>query len=110
MMPKVFSDSTPVARKEHKCCECHGKINIGETYYSAKGIWEKPESFKMCLGCKDVFDAVSSNVDAGDEPPFEGLREFILEEMNHPIADFVLAYSEQIGVDSKKLAKLLKLD
>ncbi len=39
-MSTILSDSTPRARKPHKCWYCHESIPVGETYNYRTGITE----------------------------------------------------------------------
>lgn len=43
------------AKKSHKCCECRGIINKGETYNYHFGIWDgECCSFKVCNDCENL--------------------------------------------------------
>jgi hypothetical protein len=53
--PEVYIVDLVNARKEHKCYECHGIIKAGERYYRHHGIWEKPETFKVCSDCETLY-------------------------------------------------------
>jgi hypothetical protein len=60
-MPSVYSESTPTARKEHKCCECGGTIQIGEKYHYCHGIWDgRASTYKVCVDC----DSLRKSLDA----------------------------------------------
>lgn len=37
MSMEFYSENTHIAKKEHKCEMCGGKINIGEKYYRERG-------------------------------------------------------------------------
>ena len=50
--PSCSVVKTRRARKEHKCCECHGLILPGSRYEYTSGIWDgDPMDFKTCLTC-----------------------------------------------------------
>ena len=55
--PKAFDSKTRTARKEHRCCECHRTIKVGEQYRYESGVWENgPSSHKTCADCASVRD------------------------------------------------------
>lgn len=50
--PKVYHEAQPIARKEHRCCECGGIIKVGERYERVEGLWDDVwATFKTCLPC-----------------------------------------------------------
>ncbi len=50
--PDVMTTTHPKARKQHRCCECHGAIMPGEQYEKITGIWNgEPETYKTCAVC-----------------------------------------------------------
>jgi len=53
--PEVENVTTPVARKEHLCGECHRKIYPGETYERRFIVFMgDPETQKLCGDCRDL--------------------------------------------------------
>ncbi len=54
-------ETEPIARKEHKCCECGRTIKIGEKYSYFVGLWgdyysyddNQFDVFKTCLECEE---------------------------------------------------------
>lgn len=51
-MPTVYSKSRPRSRKRRRCCECHGWIEIGETYHRISGCWDGQFSdYTTCDQC-----------------------------------------------------------
>ncbi len=59
--PTVTWQSTPIARIEHKCCECGSVISKGEKYHLDKGVWEGDfRTFKTCEICEKVRSAALS--------------------------------------------------
>lgn len=54
-LPSVYTQLRPKARKQHKCCECAGIIQPGETYELYKGIWDgKADQYKTCADCVEL--------------------------------------------------------
>jgi hypothetical protein len=54
---RVFNESTPIARREHKCCECDEIIPKGARYELARGLWDgRWSTFKTCLSCVEIRD------------------------------------------------------
>ena len=53
-----FDTSSKVkARKLHRCCECHGAINPGDTYEKAFIVQDGDVSnFKTCQKCAEARD------------------------------------------------------
>lgn len=52
----------PVARKDHKCCECNSIIQPGKKYEKIKGLWDGEFlTFKTCLSCFQIRDDYFSN-------------------------------------------------
>ncbi len=64
-LPQAVWETRPIARKEHKCTECGGKIKPGERYERVRGIWDirHPETYKTCVYCLAIRDLVESKVD-----------------------------------------------
>jgi len=58
--PKVYTITNPKARKEHRCCECRGVIQVGEIYERYTGIWDEPDTFKTCPDCVALRDEIST--------------------------------------------------
>lgn len=58
-LPKFdIREESPVARKEHVCCECGRTIRKGERYLRESCIWEEtgPATMKTCTDCESVRD------------------------------------------------------
>lgn len=60
-----------VARKEHRCDECHRTINPKESYWLLKGIWKELGAIthKMCNDCERARDSLN------DYPDLSSLEE-----------------------------------
>jgi hypothetical protein len=73
-MADAYGLKKPKAIKAHKCCECGGEIQPGEVYHYHSGIWEgEPFSFKVCIDCDALRDAVVRDCDLHfDEVPAFG--------------------------------------
>ncbi len=79
---------TRKARKEHKCCECHGVIQRGELYHYHHGIFDgNPVHYKVCDDCEVLRVRVDRDVRYDDErTPFEGLCDTAQEEPETKLA------------------------
>ena len=51
-MPRCFTETWPVARKPHKCCECSSIIPVGEKHHCYFGVWDMAETFRTCPVCE----------------------------------------------------------
>lgn len=84
-MSIVYDCDKRKARKEHKCCECRGVIQVGETYNYHHGIWsDGPEQYKTCLECEVLRDDIDMELNKnscyrGESTPFGSLYESIFE-------------------------------
>ena len=65
--PQVYCEVKRKARKDHSCYECRGVIKQGEQYVYCSGIWDGPDSYKLCPECHalmhEVVDEASKNWD-----------------------------------------------
>lgn len=95
-MPLFFSERWPVARKEHKCCECGQPIFAGEKYGSFSGKWSHAfdggmQVFKQHLECEEacrfIRDYLNSDECIGFGELFETWADFLT--LNTP--DFTLS-------------------
>lgn len=106
--PKAFREEIRIARKQHKCCECHNKIEKGEGYQFCSGVWDYPDSFKSCLSCADVREEMASEYDCCiafgqlietiSENSFYsgyGLKEFV-KDCFHPAEKFYKLFNEEM--------------
>lgn len=74
--PEFFSGSWPVARKEHKCCECGQTIFIGEKYGSFTGKWDGDvDTNKQHLECEEACRYLRDFITDGECIPFGGLHD-----------------------------------
>jgi hypothetical protein len=79
-LPKCYSQSAPVARKQHICCECRGVIEKGESYHLFSGVWDRPQRYKTCADCQTLRNEICSHIqDSEDYPYFGGLYQDVFE-------------------------------
>lgn len=51
-MSDFQTETMPVARKQHKCCEYYGLIQPGQQYQLITGYWKGDmDTFKSCPSC-----------------------------------------------------------
>lgn len=49
---EVYSETFPIARKIHKCCECGQDIQPHQKYHKYRGCWDGTwDTFKTCMTC-----------------------------------------------------------
>lgn len=69
--PNAWRSIWRTARKQHTCCACREVIDAGHRYRYSSGIWDgEPSSFKHCVRCWRLFEALC---DRADEPVDIGL-------------------------------------
>lgn len=62
-MPSVYACDRPKARKEHRCCECRGTIQVGEKYRKHHGIWDgSAADYKVCEDCETLREEVDAEI------------------------------------------------
>lgn len=60
---QLYEAADHIARKEHKCYECSGRIMPGEVYERVRAIWEgDPQVCKTCIRCLALREFVKANV------------------------------------------------
>ncbi len=80
--PSAIRRVTRRARKEHRCCEGAHRIAPGELYSYVSGVWDgRGNSFKQCLTCAALFEALGDAAQWDCGPCFEGLEEYVMEEL-----------------------------
>ncbi len=76
-LPAFYSWSEPVARKEHKCCECTAPITKGEKHLVATGKWDRGlSSFRQHLLCAEACMFIRDKLNDGECICFGGLDDF----------------------------------
>ena len=93
--PVVYHMKVLRARKEHRCCECGGKILSGESYNYHSGVWDgQGMSFKVCPECdllrKDLTIILAGLPLEETLIPFEGLLSAVNELKTAPTLAYLL--------------------
>jgi hypothetical protein len=78
-MPSCYGHKERKARKAHKCCECLGTIQSGETYHYHHGVWDGVAGdHKVCMDCEALRGECDHDAKHDDEcTPFEYLYESV---------------------------------
>ena len=59
--PAAYSETTPVARKSYRCCECGGVIPKGTRHIRFSGVWDGEwKNYRTCQSCAAIRDYVAS--------------------------------------------------
>ena len=60
-VPEFFTETRPIARKDHRCAECGGPIRRGDRYLRTTGKWDgEVSTIKTCVHCLAALDAMRS--------------------------------------------------
>ena len=93
-MLKTIKDSYPIARKEHICKFCGGKINKGQKYYRQTNIydgciyeWIEHEECHQIASELDMYDKCESDDGLTTEHFRDILDEYIYQEHYDDITD-----------------------
>ena len=93
-MLKTIKDSYPIARKEHICKFCGGKINKGQKYYRQTNIydgciyeWIEHEECHQIASELDMYDKYESDDGLTTEHFRDILDEYIYQEHYDDITD-----------------------
>jgi hypothetical protein len=74
--PDFYKHREPVARREHRCCECSAPILVGERHFYASGMWHgKVDSFRQHLICMEACMLIRDEFAGGDCIGFGSLKE-----------------------------------
>jgi hypothetical protein len=78
-MPEFFDRTYPIARREHRCCECFQPIRIGEKYCRNSGKWDGTMGcYKVHVECEELRAELQANSgDFCECIPFGGIAEEI---------------------------------
>lgn len=75
--PDVFNQEEIHAKRPHWCCECGGRIGIGEKYERIKGLWDgRWDTYATCLACCNVRAIINDEMDTFDCLAVGGMRDF----------------------------------
>lgn len=78
--PEFYKHKSLVARKEHKCDECHGTIKTGEKYELHNGKCDDFFTFKICSDCHEMRANISNKMGRDECLPFGELLEHVEED------------------------------
>ncbi len=90
-LPQFYNWSEPVARKQHKCCECSAPIAKGEKHFVATGKWDFGIStFRQHLLCMEACMFIRDKFNGSECICFGGLEEWVSEsrwqqDKTHPL-------------------------
>lgn len=82
------------ARKTHKCCACREPIVPGHHYIRIGLVFDgSAESYKRCLRCQTIFEALVVELRGSDEWPDEDLNcgHEWSENLGKPVPDAIAA-------------------
>lgn len=79
--PQCYGVEQRKARRRHRCCECEGWIEPGETYHYHHGVWDGEGSdYKVCVECENLRGEVNASIQSFEDMcPFTCLEEFVRE-------------------------------
>lgn len=110
-MITILKDSHPVARKEHMCMLCHGRIVKGQRYYRQTCVYDYVYDFIEHEECKaiarelDMYD----NCDEGltDEIFTSEIDQYIYDNYPEEEADrlYTMSYYDKVCQVLKELEK-----
>lgn len=90
----VLSELYPIARRKHKCGECHREINTGEKYESVSYVVDgKIYRIKTCIDCLSVRDLFFCHC-----IPISGFWDVLKENMDY---DSAIPWSGIAGLTKK---------
>lgn len=105
-----YSESYPVARKEHRCDDCFATIEKGEKYFTYRGKWDGNdfESIKQCLPCKAaatwLFDSMSNSGCWPEDCTYEVGDLFQYVVMQAQDAKSFTGYRHAVGIKRRNAA------
>lgn len=93
-MSDFQTETTPIARKQHTCGECHGLIKPGEKYQLVSGCWDgRMDSCKTCMPCLEARTwAIAQPEWTGD-----GEHLYYFGRLDEDLADLALEIGSQDG-------------
>jgi hypothetical protein len=90
-VPDFYNWSEPVARKEHRCCECSAPIRKGERHFIATGKWDDTlQTFRQHTLCMEACVFIRDKLNGSECICFGGLWEYYDEskwqcDKGHPV-------------------------
>ena len=76
-IPEFYECSTPIARKQHKCCECSAPIMPGERYVYCVGKWSGDfGSYRQHWLCAEACEFIRDHLNDRECIGFGELQEF----------------------------------
>ena len=79
-MSQVFSDSSPVARKQHVCDLCQLPIAKGDRYNRRTGIWEDVfATFKAHIACDEFATKIYDDENDWESHDVDCFRQMLSE-------------------------------
>lgn len=80
--PTIFEECRPRARKAHRCCECGGQIECGESYSRLSGLWDgRWKAYKTCVDCQELRKKIVDSCDHWEDQPALGeMYETVFED------------------------------
>ncbi len=102
--PDIFHQEEIVARRPHWCCECNGRIGIGQKYERIKGLWDgRWDTYSTCLACTNVRAVIQSQMDTFDCLGVGAMRDFwdIILEVPREMLSHTMLQEVQDHTDSR---------
>lgn len=104
--PTLYVLNKRRARKQHKCCECGGIIEIGEVYCCHRGVWDSSwYVFKVCDDCDKLrmrVDTLSRRELWDELTAFTELAEAIASCSDAPLVKEFIRIKEKRSVEVPK--------
>jgi hypothetical protein len=94
--PAAYKEVTRKALKEHRCCECQGRIYHHEQYRYLSGVWDRRGvGFKYCLDCYALMQDWMRERGRDEYAPLGGLMSYIFEGERLSYMQRALAITER---------------
>lgn len=66
-LPAFYSHAEPVAKKQHRCCECSAPILKGEKHFKCTGKWDGGlQTFRQHLVCMEACMMIRDEFNDGE--------------------------------------------
>jgi hypothetical protein len=97
---EIISGAYRIAKKEHKCCECHEKIEPKERYYYE--CTKSPDGdllcYKTCVICKELRDKLCYGWTWGGL--WEDIYNFIEQDPSRSVLDCAIGKLSKPALDA----------